>query len=281
MLRCVRAIGGPVRARPLILLLTALLLLCGAAPSRAQQRRLVLSEDFNGPAGARPRATRWNYDLGGGGWGNRELEYYTRSPRNAALDGHGHLVISARAEPRTDSEGQTWDYTSARLQTRGRFEFEHGLVEARIRVPAGAGLLPAFWMLGDDAYEPGGWPGSGEIDAMEILGSHPETLVGSVHGPWPAAPSGLHASARSPAPLSAGFHVYGVSWSRERVTFLLDGVAYRAMTPADLPPGSTWPFERPNFLVLDVAVGGNWPGWPSPSTRFPARMLVDWVRVWR
>jgi beta-glucanase (GH16 family) len=259
----------------------AILPLAAGASARARPLHLVFSEGFDGPAGARPSARRWNYDLGGGGWGNNELEAYTRSARNAALDGHGDLVITARVEPLLDAGGRVWDYTSARVQTRGRFEFEHGLVQARVRVPAGAGLLPAFWLLGDDAYEPGGWPGSGEIDAMEIVGSRPETLVGSLHGPWPADGSGLHASIRAQTPFSSGFHVYGVRWSRQRVAFLLDGVVYSTLTPADLPPASIWPFERPNFLVLDVAVGGNWPGRPQPATRFPARMLVDWVRVWR
>lgn len=270
-----------MRVRPLILPLAALLVISAGVPAQARPRGLVFAEDFNGPAGARPNPSRWSFDVGGGGWGNHELESYTRSTRNAALDGHGHLVITARAEPRLDTEGTPSAYTSARLQTRGKFEFEYGLVEARIRVPAGTGLLPAFWMLGDDAYEPGGWPGSGEIDVMEILGSRPERLIGSLHGPWPSVPGGLHSSLLGRRPFSAGFHVYGMRWAPSRISFLLDGSTYATLTPAELPPGSTWPFTRPNFLLLDLAVGGDWPGAPDASTPFPARMLVNWVKVWQ
>jgi beta-glucanase (GH16 family) len=248
---------------------------------RTAARQMIWAEDFNGRAGSRPSRRKWNFDVGGGGWGNRELESNTARRSNAVLDGRGHLVISARAETYTGRDGQTRSYTSARIQTLGKFEFTYGLVEASIRVPAGQGLLPQFWMLGNDGYRPGGWPASGEIDAMEVLGSHPNVAIGTVHGPWPWAPHGVGTKAYSATSLASSFHVYGVEWSHERIRFMLDGNVYRTITPSSLQPGSTWPFQRPNFLLLDVAVGGNWPGSPDASTRFPARMYVDWVRVWR
>jgi beta-glucanase (GH16 family) len=253
-----------------------------AASGSPRWPRLVWSDDFNGPAGAGPSPRKWGFDKGGGGWGNEELEYYTSGRANAELDGRGHLAISARAETYTGPDGVTRGYTSARLQTLHGFKFKYGLIEARIKVPAGTGLLPAFWMLGNNAYQLGGWPGSGEIDTMEVLGSQPHVVNGAIHGPWPWAPhDGVSASLHSPTSLASGFHVYGVEWEAERISFLLDGSVYKTITPADLPAGAAWPFKHPYFLLLDLAVGGKWPGSPNASTHFPAQMLVDWVRVWQ
>jgi beta-glucanase (GH16 family) len=243
---------------------------------------LIWSDEFQGPAGTSPNPQNWNFDTGGGGWGNKELESYTSRPTNAELDGKGDLAITARAETYTGSDEITRHYTSARLQTLNKFQFQYGLAEARIQVPAGQGLLPAFWMLGDEAYESSGaWPGCGEIDAMEVLGSEPNVVNGTLHAPWSFAPNGVGGTMESPTPLSAGFHVYGVEWAPERISFLLDGVAYKTITPSDLPPGAAWPFDHPFFLLLNLAVGGEWPGPPNASTQFPARMLVNWVRVWQ
>jgi len=248
----------------------------------ARWPHLVWSQDFNGPAGSSPDLREWNFDRGGGGWGNEELESYTSRPANVQLDGHGHLVITARSEKYTGVDGITRDYTSARLQTLHKFEVEYGLIDARIKVPAGQGLIPQFWMLGDDAYQNEGWPGSGEIDAMEVLGSQPRVVKGTVHGPWSWAPNdGIGGSLRSRTPLSSGFHIYGVEWEPNRISFLLDGSVYKTITPADLPVGAAWPFRHPFFLLLDLAVGGVWGGPPSHTTPLPAKMTVDWVRVWK
>lgn len=243
--------------------------------------QLLFSNEFNGPAGAPPDPAIWGHDVGGTGWGNQELESYTPGTENAALDGHGDLAITARAETHTGPEGIARSYTSARLQTLHKLEFQYGLVQARIKVPAGQGLLGQFWALGNDGYRPGAWPASGEIDAMEVLGSEPDTLHGTLHAPWPWAPHGVAGIAVSSSPLSSAFHVYGVQWAPDRISFLLDGSIYQTITPSDLPPGAPWPFRHPYFLVLDLAVGGVWPGSPDTSTRFPATMLIDWVRVWR
>jgi beta-glucanase (GH16 family) len=239
------------------------------------------SEEFNGPAGSPPNPSRWNLDTGGGGWGNGELQSYTASPRNASLDGDGHLVITARKESYVGEDGIQREYTSARLQTLGKFEFTYGVLEARIEVPPGQGLAPAFWTLGNDAYQGRhGWPGCGEIDAMEVFASEPGTVHGHLHGPWPGNPTDIGGAARDPESLSEGFHVYAVEWSPEKVSFLLDGRTYETIARSQLPSGYAWPFSRPNFILLNLAVGGEWPGPPSASTQFPARMLVDWVRVW-
>jgi beta-glucanase (GH16 family) len=248
----------------------------------AKWPHLVWSQDFNGREGSSPASDKWSFDIGGDGWGNEELESYTSRPANAKLDGQGHLVITARSEKYTGADGVTRNYTSARLQTLHKFEVEYGLIEARIKVPAGQGLTPQFWMLGDDAYHTGGWPGSGEIDAMEVLGSQPRVLKGTIHGPWSWAPNdGIGASVRSRTPLSSGFHVYGVEWEPSRISFLLDGSVYKTITPEDLPAGAAWPFRHPFFLLLDLAVGGVSAGPPSPATALPAQMIVDWVRVWK
>jgi beta-glucanase (GH16 family) len=155
-------------------------------------------------------------------------------------------------------------------------------MEARIQVPAGQGLVAQFWALGQEAYESEeAWPGCGEIDIAEVLGSEPNIVNGTLHAPWLWAPNGVQGTAESATPLSAGFHTYSVEWEPERISFMLDGSVYKTITPADVPSGAAWPFKHPYFLLLDLAVGGEWPGSPDASTHFPAQMLVDWVRVWQ
>jgi beta-glucanase (GH16 family) len=246
------------------------------------ERRLLFDDEFDGPRGSSPDASRWSFDTGGGGWGNQELETYTARPANAALDGEGQLAITARRESFEGADHINREYTSARLQTLETFQFQYGRAEARIEVPAGDGLVGQFWALGGEAYESEtAWPGCGEIDTMEVLGSEPDTVNGTLHGPWPWAPNGIGASTTSPVSLAAGYHVYSVEWGPDQISFALDGVTYQTVAREDLPTGSPWPFGHPFFLLMDLAVGGEWPGSPDPSTPFPARMLVDWVRVWQ
>jgi beta-glucanase (GH16 family) len=249
--------------------------------SRAATGRLVWSDEFNGPSGAPPDPHKWQLQTGGNGWGNQELEYYTARSRNASLDGAGHLAITAHAETYTGADGTTRGYTSARMQTEGLFQTAYGRIEARIKLPAGRGLWPAFWALGQGA-DTQGWPRCGEFDIMENLGKDPFTVYGSLHGPQPGARDGqygLTAAVRSKTSLAAAFHVYGVTWSPDRIVFTLDGASYATRTPASLARGQKWVFNQPFFLLLNVAVGGQWPGQPGAGTRFPATMLVDWVRV--
>lgn len=243
--------------------------------------QLIFSDEFNGPAGASPDPSKWDLEVGGSGWGNDELEYYTTRDANVALDGKGHLAITARREEYVGANGVARDYTSGRLQTKGLFATTYGLLEARIKLPAGQGLWPAFWALGSD-IDAVGWPACGEIDVMESLGSDPFTLFGSIHGPEPGAIDGYRYTAvkRSSVSLADAFNVYGVEWSPEEIVFTFDGVPYSVRTPASLSGGQQWVFDKPFYLLLNLAVGGNWPGAPSASTRFPATMLVDWVRVY-
>lgn len=270
---CLLAGSGPIGAR------------AAGQPSTSPThgKQLIWSDEFAGSAGELPDPTKWGFDSGGGGWGNRELQYYTPAGGgNAILDGHGHLKIIARKGRYTGSDGVSSNYTSARLQTLHTFEFTYGLLEARIRVPQGSGLLPTFWALGSDAYDgPGSWPASGEIDAMEVRGSDPRVLYGTIHGPWSWMQGGLGSALHIRAPLSRKFHTYAVEWSPSSIAFLLDGRVYETVRPSDLRPGSPWPFQHPFFLLLNLTVGGKFAGRPTTATRFPAAMTVDWVRVWQ
>ena len=235
---------------------------------------LLAADEFDGAAGTAPNSGIWRFDTGAGGWGNAELQTYTDSRRNSALDGAGNLVITARRE----ADGT---YTSARLKTEGTFTAQYGRIEARIRIPRGQGIWPALWMLGADIGQVG-WPTCGEIDVMENVGYEPGTVHGTVHGPGYSGAKGLSAAATLPngAAWADAYHVFGVDWRPGSVTWLVDGVAQRTVTRADVG-SSPWVFDKPFFVLLNVAVGGTWPGSPDATTRFPQQMLVDWVRVWQ
>lgn len=243
---------------------------------------MVWSDEFDGAAGSAPNPANWNNDLGNAeasGWGNRELQYYTAAPRNAALDGAGHLVITAE---KLANAGPCWNgspcaYASGRIQTAGKVSYTYGKVEARIQLPAGAGMWPAFWSLGEGAN----WPNAGEIDIMEFIGREPSTVYGTAHGPGYSGASGIGRPLVLGAPVSADFHVFTVIKRPQEIIWLVDGVQYHRLTPASLPVGTSWVFERPFFLILNLAIGGDWPGPPNASTVFPARMTVDWVRVYK
>ncbi len=255
---------------PQLLLVLAMTL----APLHAQTHwKLVWSDEFNGAAGAAPDPTKWTYDLGASGWGNQELESYTDSRENSFLDGKGHLVIRALR----CAHGK---YTSARLKTEGKFSTRYGRIEARIKLPRGKGIWPAFWMLGADIGSVG-WPACGEIDVMENIGREPRLNHGSLHGPnYPAAGITAAYELRSRRPLYKAFHQFAIEWSPDKIEFLVDGVAYETVTAASLR-GTNWVFNRPFFFLLNVAVGGDWPGNPDGTTVFPQEMAVDYVRVWK
>ena len=235
---------------------------------------LLAADEFDGPAGSAPNPAIWRFDLGGNGWGNAELETYTDSRRNSALDGRGNLVITARRE----ADGS---YSSARLKSEGTYSAQYGRVEARIRIPRGQGIWPAFWMLGADIGQVG-WPACGEIDVMENVGYEPAVVHGTVHGPGYSGAQGISAAYTNPsgAAFADDFHVYGVDWRPDSITWTVDGVAYRTVTRADVG-SNPWVFDKPFFVVLNVAVGGSWPGSPDASTRFPQQMTVDWLRVYQ
>ena len=242
----------------------------GAAASTSA---VVWSQDFDGAAGSAPDPRVWNLETGGGGWGNGELQNYTSSRANSALDGAGHLVITAKQEP----DGS---YTSARLTTQGKYTPTYGRVEARIQIPRGQGIWPAFWMLGADLPTQG-WPAAGEIDVMENVGFEPHLVHGTVHGPGYSGGEGIGASSMHPQGWSFAdtHHTFAVDKRPGSITWSVDGVVYHRVTPASTG-GDPWVFDKPFFMILNVAVGGQWPGYPDGSTRLPQQMKVDYVRVY-
>ena len=238
-------------------------------------------DEFNQPAGSGPDPAKWVYDVGDNGWGNKELQTYTTSRENSfvvddpeATDGRA-LVIKAL---RTSASG----YTSARLKTHGKFSTRFGRVEARLKLPKGQGVWPAFWMLGDDIDQVP-WPACGEIDIVELIGHQPGTLYGTLHGPGYSGQHGLSKFTVLPAGaiFSDAYHVFAVDWKPGRIDWLLDGTVYHSRTAADLPSGAEWVFDRmAGFLLLNLAIGGVWPGYPNDTTVFPQEYRIDYIRVY-
>lgn len=248
---------------------------CGTdeADPSDRQWQLVWQDEFDGPQGQRPDSTRWTHDVGTD-WGNAQLEYDTDRAQNASLDGNGNLAIIARKESFLGS-----GYTSARIVTRGLFEPTYGRFEARIQLPYGQGIWPAFWLLGADiATNP--WPACGEIDIMEYRGQNVSTVHGSLHGP---GYSGSQALTRrydiERDRFDTGFHTFAVEWGKEDIRWYVDDKLYQVVTRDDVP--GAWVFDHPFYLILNLAVGGGWVGPPNANTVFPQTMLVDWVRVYR
>lgn len=236
---------------------------------------LVWSDEFNGKT---LNASNWTQETGGGGWGNNELEYYTNSANNTFLTG-GYLVIEARKE----TYG-TNNYTSARLKTQDKKTFTYGRMDIRAKLPKGQGLWPAIWMLGNNISQSGyGWPACGELDIMELLGNNYQRMYSTVH--WGQANSTFHDSKGGNYSLSTGsfydtFHVFSMQWDATKLVFLVDDYAFYTVNKTDMTTG-TYAFDKPFFFILNVAVGGNWPGSPNETTVFPQRMIVDYVRVYQ
>src|SRR5580704_16712389 len=242
---------------------------------------LVWSDDFSGPDGSSPDSKKWTYDLGGKGWGNQELESYTNRKESVRIE-KGNLLITAEKESYTGADGIARDYTSARLKTQGLFTQTYGRIEARIKIPEGQGMWPAFWMLGRD-IPTAGWPKCGEIDIMENIGKEPATIHGSLHGPSTTAnTSDLTNILTLPAGqnFANDFHLYAVEWEPDTVRFYVDSSLYATFHASDWPAGGKWVFDHPFFIILNLAAGGDWPGSPDASTKFPQSMLVDYVRVY-
>jgi beta-glucanase (GH16 family) len=242
--------------------------------------RLVWSDEFDGTSGSPVDSNKWSFDIGGKGWGNNELETYTNRTANADLEG-GSLVIKALKETYTGRDNITRNYTSARLLTRNKFTQTYGRFEARIKLPFGKGLWPAFWMLGDNIGTVG-WPTCGEIDIMENIGKEPSTVHGTFHGPGYSGAKGVSAAYKLPngQKFADDFHAFAVEWEPNVMRFYVDGLLYKTRTPSDVPAGTTWVFNHPFFIILNVAVGGGFPGNPDATTVFPQLMKVDYVRVY-
>ncbi|WP_326841818.1 family 16 glycosylhydrolase [Streptomyces sp. NBC_01558] len=255
-----------------------------AAPAHAgpaaAAAAVTFQDTFDGAAGSAVDSSKWQIETGDN-VNNHERQYYTSGNKNAALDGQGHLVITARKE--NPSNYQCWygtcQYTSARLNTSGRFSSTYGHVEARMKIPRGQGMWPAFWMLGSDIGQVG-WPNSGEIDVMENVGFEPSTVHGTIHGPGYSGSAGIGAGYSLPngQAFADAFHTFAVDWAPNSITWSVDGTVYQRRTPADLG-GNTWVFNKPFFLILNLAVGGYWPGDPDGSTSFPQQLVVDEVKV--
>jgi uncharacterized protein (TIGR03437 family) len=268
------------------LLLVAAVRAQTAAQSSGWQ--LVWSDEFNGVAGSPPNPSNWNFDLGGGGWGNGEAETYTNSASNVFQDGNGNLVIRANK----DAQG---NYTSTRLQTgapgastrTADLSWQYGLIEARIKLPFGKGVWPAFWMLGENIGTVG-WPTCGEVDIMENFGTfHNNATInnGTPHGPGFQNVASLSASYSLPfgETVYDDYHMYAIQWSQDSIVWSVDGIAYNTVTPASLPAGGQWVFNAPAFLLLNLAIGGQstFLGTPDAAVAFPQEMLVDYVRVYQ
>jgi beta-glucanase (GH16 family) len=247
---------------------------------------LVWADEFNGSAGESPDATKWVFEAGTN-WGNNQLEYNTTRPENVSTDGNGNLAIVAKRE-----SFQGADFTSGRISTRGKFTQAYGRFEARIQMPRGFGVWPAFWMLGE-ACEPqlfssgvccngnDGWPDCGEIDIVEMRGQEPTVIHGSLHGPGYSAASPITTTyTLAGGRFDTEFHVFAVEWTEEGIDFFMDDQMYQSVAPEDAP--GDWVFNTPNYLILNVALGGGFVGGgPNASTPLPQTMLVDYVRVYK
>lgn len=248
------------------------------------ERRLIWAEEFDGPS---IDADTWTFEIGNGhaagipGWGNAELQFYTSEPGNARIDG-GKLVITARQETRSDRTG-AYRYTSARMHTKGKAHIRHGYIEVRAKLPEGQGIWPAVWMLGAD-IDRVGWPHSGEIDIIELVGNRPGTVHGTVHGPKSAGKGvgGSHTLAGG-GRYSEAFHVFGLEWRPDGLTWSVDGEPYFFLSKnrmiSQYGPAE-WVFDKEYYFVVNLAVGGLWPGAPDETTIFPQSLEIDYIRVY-
>ncbi len=251
-----------------------------------QRWTLVVADEFEGEEGTPPDPALWTYDIGGDGWGNQQLEFNTDRIENVSLDGQGHLRIRAIEE---SYEGN--DYTSGRIKTQGLFEQQYGRFEARIKLPLGAGLWPAFWLLGANIEEVP-WPGCGEIDVLEYQGQRPARVFGSLHGPGYSGGAAISGDfeLEGGATFADDFHVFAIEWDPGRISFSVDGEVvdgavvggevYHIVRSADVRDEGDWVFNGDFFMILNLAVGGTLGGPVSPDTVFPADMLIDYVRVY-
>jgi beta-glucanase (GH16 family) len=231
---------------------------------------LVWSDEFDG---TEINPDYWTHETGGHGWGNGESQFYTDSPDNSFIE-DGHLVIQALAQ---NYRGKR--FTSARLITQDKVMPHYGRIEARIQIPRGQGIWPAFWMLGE-TFPDIRWPDSGEIDIMENIGREPHIVHGTVHGPGYSGGEGVGASYRLPITeaFADNFHHFAIEWEEDEIRWYVDDVLYNSITPTKVR--GEWVFNQPFFLLLNVAVGGQWPGYPDETTTFPQRMVVDYVRIY-
>lgn len=233
---------------------------------------IVWQDEFDGPE---LNLKNWTFDIGGNGWGNQEWQYYSDRPENIRVK-DGMLVIEAREEEATFS-GRP--YSSARIKTEGLHAWQYGRIEARIKLPYGQGIWPAFWMLGENLTQKG-WPAAGEIDIMEFIGREPDHIYATVHAPGYSGSRGMGSNINIPADsLKNEFHIFAIEWQENEIRWYVDEQQYFKLTPEDVP--DQWIFDHPFFIILNLAVGGGWPGYPNDTTVFPQFLYVDYVRVYQ
>jgi len=290
--------GNPGALRQSSLALAAVLALslivnpsADAAPKK--NLKLLWSEEFNSKKGTKPSSKNWAHDIGGGGWGNSERQYYTNKTSNIATDGDGKLVFTARristasldqvgTEPDTEAIlNRCWEcqFTSARIKTAKKLSFQYGRVEARMKMPVGVGTWPAFWMLGGDLLEGGRWPDCGEIDIMEFRGDISDRTTSALHGPNTPPGSGLGAAYMSFAPLSDGYHTYAIEWRKNSIDFIVDGRVTGSYSSADTGTRG-WVYNQEFFLILNLAVGGTYAGEEIDPEMNLAEFKVDYIRYY-
>lgn len=248
-----------------------------STPASYAGYNLLWSDEFTE---ASVNTNYWNYDIGNSGWGNNELECYTSSSNNSFIS-NGCLVISALQQPIVYN-GISSNYTSARLNTSGKFSFQYGRMDIRAKLPVAPGMWPALWMLGSN-FSTAGWPACGETDLMELVGSNPKQVTGSIH--WQMAGSSGEGTINNTYNLtgtdfSQKFHVFTLIWQLNQIQMYVDDILYMTANSSNITSGS-WPFNQPQFLIFNVAVGGNWPGPPTGATIFPQNMYIDYVRVFQ
>ena len=258
---------------------------CSADGSEDTTWTLVWEDDFEGPLGQLPDQSKWAFNIGTA-WGNNQLEYTTDRPENVSLDGEGNLSITAIRE---DYLGAS--YTSARITTQNKFETTYGRFEAKIKMPFGAGIWPAFWMLGAECVPrlnddgsccngTDGWPQCGEIDIVELRGQEQTKMHGSIHGPGYSGGNPITSIYTLPnSRFDTEYHNFSIEWSEGNIDFFVDGVKYQGISSEDV--SGEWVFDNDFFMILNVAVGGFFAGNPNASTTFPQTMSVDYVRVYK
>lgn len=235
---------------------------------------LYWEDDFDGPAGTRPDPSKWTVRVVPRP-ANNEMQYYTDRAENVSIDGSGHLVITARKESYGGRR-----YTSGRMDSAGKLDVAYGRFEAAIKMGHGQGVWPAFWLLGS-TFPKAGWPNCGEIDVMENIGREPGTVHGTLHGPGYSGGAGIGASCTlSGGRFADAFHVFAVEWEPNAIRWYVDGKLYQTRTPDDLK-GKAWAFDHDFYIILNLAIGGDWPGPPDGGTVFPQTLTFDYVRVYR
>ena len=282
-------------ASALVATCVALTLMVNPAADAAPKKTLKLlwSDEFNGKKGSAPSAKTWSREIGGGGWGNSERQFYTDKALNASMDGAGRLVITAKrisneySEQVSDDPGtedilnrcSECQFTSARMKSARKVSFMFGRVEARMKLPQGVGTWPAFWMLGGDLLDGVPWPECGEIDIMEFRGDIPDQTTSAIHGPTTPQGSGLGARYLSMAPLSDGYHTYAIEWKKNSIDFIVDGRVNGTYSSRDTGARG-WVYNQEFFIILNLAMGGTYAGEYIDPNLNQAQLNIDYIRFY-